>query len=484
MASNPYYKNAIINARIRNDDVTGSSIELNICDDGIKSKFIIDKGLFLAQNEQNRNFTEETYDDVSAVFLTHAHVDHCGQIPHMCKNGLKAPIYMSKQTAQISQALIRDEFFVLEQSGIEITQEDERSFRKMINLTKTVTCEDNIRFPNATVTFVENAHVLGANMVYLKTKNSKTNMHLLVTGDYRDEHPFIKKKGIAGFIKNNPIDVMFMEATYGGRQEHPCFKEAICELENLITKTIQGGGNALIPVFSFDRTQVILYALTVIQANNPEFRKIPIYADGKLMQYLTSVYNQNANLFNVKQKNIMPKNLFNIVGSKQRREVFNDTTPKIILATSGQMHSGAIVPHILHYIDDPKTAIISVGYVGHKIGKDILELPEGSTIMYSGNEKEIKCKRYQINGFSAHGDMLQLANLVSRVKKYNTNLKLVLYHGTAQAKKDLKKYIVEQGILDSDSIYIPRSDDKIVINKCTIKKDNTNLVEKNSYKKD
>lgn len=483
MASNPYYKNAFINARIRNDDVTGSSIELSVCDDGIKSKFIIDKGLFLGQDEQDRNFTEETYDDVNAVFLTHAHVDHCGQIPHMCKNGLKSNIYMSKQTAQISQALIRDEFFVLEQRGIEITKEDERSFRKMINLTKTVTCGESIKFRNSTVRFVENAHVLGANMIYLKTQNSKTNMHMLVTGDYREEHPFIKRKGISDFIKNNPIDVMFMEATYGGKQENPCFMEAVNELERLITETIQNGGNALIPVFSFDRTQVILYALTLIQANNPEFRQIPIYTDGKLMQYLTSVYNSNSNLFNVKQNNIMPKNLINIVGSNQRRDVFNDTTPKIILATSGQMHSGAIVPHILHYIEDPKTSIISVGYIGHKIGKSILESPEGSTIMYSGNEKVIKCKRYQITGFSAHGDMRQLSNLVSKVKKYNPNLKLVLYHGTDQAKKDLKKYIVELGFLDSDSIYIPTSNDKIVINKCTIKKNNINMIEKDSFQK-
>ena len=476
MASNPNYKNAIINARIRNDDVTGSSIELNVSDDGKKAKYVIDKGLFLAPNEQERNFTEETYEDVKAVFLTHAHVDHCGQLPQMCKNGLNAPIYMSKQTAQISQALIRDEFFVLEQGGREITKEDERAFRKMINLTKTVTCEDTIRFPNASFKFVQNAHVLGANMVYMKTINSKVNMHVLVTGDYRDEHPFIKKQGIARFIKSNPIDVMFMEATYGGKEEHPDFYEAISQLELAILETIKKGGNALVPVFSFDRTQVILYALTLIQYYNPEFRKIPIYADGKLMQYLTSVYNQNSNLYKVKQNNIMPKNLFNIVGSKQRREVFKDETPKIILATSGQMHSGAIVPHILQYIDNPKASIISVGYVGHKIGRDILELPEGSTINYSGNEKVIRCKRYIINGFSAHGDMEQLSDLVKRVKKYNHNLKVVLYHGTIEAKTKMKEYLVMQEIIDEDRVYIPSSDDKIVINKCTIKKES--LIEK------
>lgn len=466
MASNSDYKNAYIKVRIRNNNVSGTSLDFFVSDNGKKGWYAVDKGLFLDPAEQENNFTDERYDELKAVFLTHAHVDHCGQIPHLCKKGFTGDIFMSKQTAQISQSLINDEFFVLTQKGYVFDKEDELAYRRMINQTKIITNYQDIKLDSLSVKFLDNAHVLGANMVYLKTNKSRRNLKMLVTGDYRPTHPFISTHGIRKFIKRNKVDVLFLESTYGNREKSD-LENDIDSMATKIVETIKRNGNVILSVFSFDRAQVMLYCLAKMQKRYNELEKVPIYFDGKLMQYITHIYRQNAYLFKENINNIFPENIINVVGKVQRNNIIDTKKGSIILATSGQMHNGSIVPYISKMIEDPNSTIISVGYLAHKIGKLIMSAQNGQEIMYAGQKKIVNCERMALSGFSAHADINELKEFVSLVKSYNPELRVVLYHGEKESKENLKRVLSEE-ILDSSKIYIPNSEQFVNINKYTL----------------
>ena len=461
--------NAKIKIKVSHNNVTGSNINCQVTTLNGITRFFIDKGYFYDCLEKEKNIDIESYKDIDGVVLTHAHFDHSGLCPNMINNGYKNKFYMSKETKKIAKLILEDGYKIMISNGSDYKYLTPECISKFIKKSKTVYIYDTFKINDVEFQFLPNAHVLGSNMVYMRTTTSKTNVHILFSGDYREKHPFLKNLSAKHFIKKNKIDVLFLEATYGNKPKHPDINDSLTKLKVEIEETLLKGKQVLIPVFSFDRTQTLMYYISKLQEESEVMRNIPVYLSGDLASDITDIYTECSDAFEIKSHEMIPYNFIFIDDKNQRSSVINDKKPKIILASSGQMHSGSITGILPTICADKDNKLITVGYIGNKVGKAILAADENTPVWYNGSNIYIKCKKVNIEGFSAHADSEQLFNLASYCKKYNPNLKIVLNHGDKEAKEKLKKYICDNNpdILEED-ILIPNDSTKMVFDKYSL----------------
>lgn len=445
-------------------EVTGSRhlLEVN------GKKILLDCGMFQGrrseERDKNMNFGFIPK-EVDAVILSHAHIDHSGNLPNLVKQGFKGPIYCTKPTVDLLNYMLRDSAFIQEREVEYINQKKQESGEDLIeplytteDVEKTLPLAKGVKYdscmnlfddPDIMLCFREAGHILGSAITILTIKDHEDGKvkTLAFTGDLgRPNMPLIRNP-----YQLEEVDYLMMESTYGNRL-HESILEAEGKLAEIVKSTAARGGKILIPAFSLGRTQEIIYSLHKL-ADEQKIPPLPIYVDSPLSVNLTEVFRNNLGVLDEETQKLFldektdPFNfsqLHYIESVEESKALNNHNGPCIIVASSGMCEHGRILHHLKNSIEDHRNTLVIVGYQAQNtLGRKIIE--KMSPVNIFGKPHEIKMEVKIMNAYSAHADRSDLLDYATKVKGLK---KLILVHGEDQACEDLKTAMLQNGIQD------------------------------------
>ncbi|HXK34902.1 MAG TPA: MBL fold metallo-hydrolase [Candidatus Paceibacterota bacterium] len=425
------------------EEVTGSNF---LIEDGGK-RFLIDCGLIQSFTfADHRNWETFPYDAkaIDGLIVTHAHVDHIGRIPKLIHEGFRGKIYSTPPTKELAAVMLRDTANILSKDKRFPLAEiyNEGNIQKALSLWQTMPYHSILSLtPLLEFCFHDAGHILGSAMIHVKYAG-KT---IIFTGDLGNSpSPLLRDSEPIG-----DADYLVMESVYGDRNHEDREKRREI-LASLIEKTYQKKGILLIPTFSLERVQELLYEIDGL-VENSLVPTMPIFLDSPLAIELTKIYKDHQDYFNKHTQFIISAgdDIFNFPGLKETfrteesKNIFNVPAPKIIIAGSGMSSGGRILHHEKNYLADPKTTVLLTGYqtpgtLGHK-------LQEGAkTVTIFGENTPVAAEIVKISGYSGHKDSDHLVEFVEKSKK--TLEKVFVVMGEPMASMHLVSRLKEKGV--------------------------------------
>lgn len=440
-----------------------------------KSEVLLDAGLFQGHRDEfyqvNTTFHFNPH-TIDALILSHAHIDHCGNIPNLVKKGLRCKIYTTSATKDLSRLMLMDSGKIQEEDTKYInkinkkldlplrrplyTQRDAlkaaKRFRSISYGQRFCVAKDIF------VTLYDAGHILGSAIVVLDINSKQDNIRLGYAVDLgRESLPII----------NNPVipkglDYLILESTYGGRF-HPPIEEAKGKLKEAINRTFERKGKILIPAFSLERTQEVLYFLNEL-LKEKAIPVIPVYVDSPLALDITEVFKNHSSYMNDKTNLAIGRghspfeflNLRFVRSQDESKSLNNNKRPMIILAGSGMCESGRILHHLKNNIEDSRNTVLVVGYMAQDtLGKRIVEKIRYVRIF--GVEYELNAEVVVINAFSGHADQNDLYNFTEAALPLKG---IFLVHGDLDQSQALLKRLTLKDL----NVYMPSKDEEILLN--------------------
>lgn len=414
--------------------VTGANFLLSIA----AKKILIDCGL-----EQGSSFAEDRNRDnfpykpssIDLLFVTHAHADHIGRIPKLVRDGFKGVIYSTPATRDLAEVMLPDTLRIIE---------EEARRKGVLAMYETVDIDNAMRLWK-TIPYYENRDLGDGLSVILKDSG-----HIL--GSTMFEFGFNKKNIVfTGDLGNSPslflrdtdwitdADYILMESVYGDRNHEPK-EERRRMLRDIVLDTIKRKRTLVIPAFSLERTQDILFELNKF-IEEDHIGDIKVYIDSPLATKVTEVYRRYSNEFkdSAREHIAAGDDLFDFpklkftVERAQSQHIDNAANPKIIMAGSGMSHGGRVVHHEKKYLPDPNATILFVGYqVAGTLGRRILDGAKSLNI--GGEDIKVNAEIKNISGYSSHKDSDHLVEFVEKAAA-----------GQAASGGTLKKVFVAMG---------------------------------------
>ncbi len=416
--------------------------------------FAIDCGMFQGSKElKEKNYQDFQVDPKSLQFLilTHAHIDHSGLIPKLCKLGFQGPIYCNKATAELCKVMLPDSAYIQE-------SEVERKNRKisragLIPLEPIYTVEDAMNClaqitpinydekielaPGVEMCLRDAGHILGSSIVELWLEEDGKKCKAVFSGDLgQTRQPLIKDPTII-----DSTDYLVMESTYGDRF-HKDVLNRVEKLKQIIDDTMKKGGNLIIPAFAVERTQDLLYDLNILYTRGDLDPTIDIYIDSPLAIAATEIFKNSSQLYDAEAMEYVnsghhPLKLPNLKYSRTQEESMQLNTIKgktIIISASGMCEAGRIKHHLKHNLWRPESTVLFVGYqAAGTLGRNIMEGEKLVTI--HGEKVTVKADIRTIEAYSAHADQ---GGLMAWLKKFSTVPKtVILVHGEEKSQKVL-----------------------------------------------
>ncbi len=445
--------------------VTGSNFLL----EGAGKKILVDCGLYQGKAlEERENYEEFAYNvqDIDFMLLTHAHIDHSGRIPKLYKEGYRNPVIATKATCDLCAIMLPDSGHIQEMENEWQNRKRKRSGKKEIpplytaeeaqkclEIFKPVKYDEIIELdPNINVRFNDAGHMLGSSIIEVWVKEDGETKKIVFTGDIGNND--IPLLGAPTMMEN--ADFLVMESTYGGRLHMRNDDKAEMFL-NIVSETLDKGGNVVIPSFAVGRTQEILYELNKLKENRNDeafmkkyetLMKALVYVDSPLATSATEVFRNNMDLFDdeVKQRIQSGDNPLDFPGlhftqTVDESKALNESKiPSIIISASGMCEVGRIKHHLKHNLWDPKNTILFVGYQAPgTLGAKIVSGEKKVKIF--GEEVAVNARIEYIEGYSGHADQEGLLNFVYSF--INKPKHIFLVHGEPDGQKILKDKIVE-----------------------------------------
>jgi len=401
--------------------VTGSNFLL----ENETVKLLVDCGLFQGCktcNEKNRKPFSYDPASVDVLFITHSHIDHIGRVPKLVRDGFRGVIYSTAPARDIAEVMLQDSLKVFGMGTGERKLPplyEKKDVEKTMSLWKTLPYEDEIDVKGGFKVRLRNSgHVLGSAMVDISYNGKK----IIFTGDLGGSNdPILRDSEIV-----NDANYLVMESVYGDRV-HDGAEERKHKLEDVIEETVSKKGVLIIPAFSLERTQQILFDLNEF-VENSRIPVVSIFLDSPLAIKITKIYQKYSNFFNDKARAIIDSgddvfkfaNLHNTLSVKESIEISRSVNPKIIIAGSGMSTGGRIVFHEKKYLPDPNNTILLVGY--QAAGTPGREIQEGvKKVKLPDGEVSVNANVKMITSYSAHIDSEELLdfarNSVDTLKK-------------------------------------------------------------------
>ena len=397
--------------------------------------------------------------EISAVVLSHAHIDHSGRLPRLVRDGFEGPIYCTPATRDLCAIMLPDSAHIQEEDVFYVNKRrrrkglpaieplyEHKDAVAAIELMQTVSYRRLFQVvPGLLACFQDAGHMLGSAGVRLEfAKRNGSAPSLFFTGDVgRPDKPIIRDPQ-----PFPPCDTLICESTYGARTNESA-EEARKELIKVVKRTYDRGGKVIIPAFSVGRTQTIAYYLQEeIEAGN--IPPHPVYIDSPLACNATEVFMMHPECYDADAKELqaMTGDLLGPTCCTYTRNV-NDSKaihgrkgPCTILSASGMCEAGRIRHHIKNNVEDPNCTILIAGYqAGHTLGR---KLADGAPQINLFHETyEVRCEVQQIHGFSAHADQNDLMRLLRPVKEHAE--RVVLVHGEDTQRQTLANKLAEDG---------------------------------------
>lgn len=385
-----------------------------------KLLILVDCGLIQGSRyamEENR--AEFAYDPAKIDYLlvTHAHMDHIGRIPKLVRAGFAGVIYSTVETKELAALMLEDAQALIareaRQSGLDPMYEKE-DVARALSLWKTIEYHETFQLaPEVSLYWKDAGHILGSAIIEVTLGEGDKKTKIAFTGDLGNSPtPLLRD---TEFVTD--ADYMVMESVYGDRNHEPKDVRS-ARLKSIVLETLQKGGTVVIPAFSIERTQIILYEINNLIESNV-LPRVPVFLDSPLAIKVTDVYRAHIEEFNDKTQGVIRAgdDIFNFPGLRIVRDHQESQTidrmkgPKIIIAGSGMSVGGRVLHHETSFLDDPKSTILLVGYqVAGSIGRQIEDKRPSVTI--DGAKVRVRARIEKISGYSSHKDSDNLVDFV------------------------------------------------------------------------
>ncbi len=424
--------------------VTGSQYLLEVQG----HKLLLECGLFQGPREETyRRNRHPKYPaaEVEAVVLSHAHLDHSGNLPRIKKKGFSGDIHCTPATHDLCVHILRDSAH-LQQKDLEFVNKIHR--RKGLPLFNPLYLPEDAEevlkqfvsqdyshpfepIPGASVEFREAGHVLGSAQELLELHENGKTYRLGFTGDLgRFDLPILRDPEIL-----TDLDGLIIESTYGNRLHDPA-AEAGDELAEVIRSTVDKGGKVIIPAFALERTQELLYHLAALE-DDGRIPPLPVYLDSPLAANVTEVFRNHPECYDAETRKRIEAGLhpfsfprLTIIRDVADSMALNDRKkPMIIIAASGMCEGGRIVHHLQNNIENPRNTILIVSFQAeHTLGRRIAERRPEVNIF--GEPLKLRARVKILNSFSGHADRNGLLQYMEKIRKSSPRLREVfVVHG-------------------------------------------------------
>ena len=421
-------------------------------------RILMDCGLYQGRREEatlrNRTFPFDPT-TLDAVILSHAHIDHSGNLPNLVKQGFKGNIYATDATRDLCQIMLADSAHIQQSDAAWLTkhqkaaveplyspQDAERCMRQFVtfNYDRPMPIGDGIK-----ATFIDAGHILGSAQVVVDLKDNATGVskRLLFSGDVgRGNNDLLLDPAVA-----ENIDMVLMESTYGGR-EHEQSQGARDQLTDILRQALKNKGKVIIPAFAVERTQQILVVLHQLFRDNliPD---VPVMVDSPLAVSATEIFRLHPECYNEQMYNDLfeKQNPFGFEGLTMVRDA-NDSKninqmqgPVIIIAASGMCEAGRVVHHLKYNLPKPETTVLFVGYCAdNTLGAKIRA--GDKVVNIHGGPVNVRARITGIDAFSGHADHSELLDYFKRITGKKERVWLV--HGESLRSRALQTALQEE----------------------------------------
>lgn len=388
---------------------------------GQGTKILVDCGLFQCPRIcEPQNYEPFPFDvaNIEAVFVTHAHIDHTGRIPKLFKEGFKGKVYSTSATKDLARLMLEDSLGVMGKEAKNKNAEllfDLGDIEHAFKNWEGVEYHDQITAGDFKVRLLDAGHVLGSSMIEIMAPDGKLGEYkkILVSGDIGNPPtPLLRPTEVV-----NDVNIMLVESTYGNRV-HEDREGRRLKLERIIEDAVRNFGVLMMPAFSLERTQELLFEMSnLVTAGRVPM--VPTFLDSPLAIKATRIYQKYERYFNEEAKHVIGPGgkLFDFpmlkftLSTEESRAINEVRPPKIVIAGSGMSTGGRILHHERRYLSDPNSTLLIMGY--QAAGSRGRQLQDGAkTIEIFGEKIPVKCRVENIEGYSAHPDSNMLVEFV------------------------------------------------------------------------
>lgn len=441
------------------ETVTGSKHLINTSNNPSgKNGFqvLIDCGLFQGQKEwrlKNWEPTPVPAAQIDAVILTHAHLDHCGWIPRLVKEGFRGKIYATPPTIDLCHVVLPDSGHLQEEEARFHNKKGTSKHKPALPLYTLEEAENSLRnfspvnfgemkelSPELSFRFVHAGHILGSAMVEVFHRQGSENRKYLFSGDIGrvpDHVPTPGRVVSRGPETGEDADLLVMESTYGNRS-HPR-DDVRAELSSLINEAVQRGGSVVVPAFAVERTQKFLFILKDLMESG-RIPQLPVFVDSPMAIKAVEICMKYTSEFNEESKRLVSTygspltwQGFNFAIKQEDSRKINDVLyPCIIVSSSGMVTGGRILHHLLHRLSDRRNLVLFIGFQAPGTRGAIIKSRANSVRIFS-EEVPIRAQVAALEQFSDHADTSELLRWLRTFKKQPAATYLVHGEGTAAA---------------------------------------------------
>jgi len=419
-----------------------------------KESVMIDAGLFQgsrAWREKNWDKLDFDVDEIDAVLLTHAHIDHTGYLPRLYSQGLKCPTYASESTVDLAKILLPDSAYLQEEEARYRNKEGLSRHKPALPLytvsdaqqaishLKSVPVHERIEvLPGVFATWNRMGHIIGACSITLEIGGKR----IIFSGDIgRYSIPILKDP--------EPLelgDLLLIESTYGARNHED--KDPAAHLGRIINETSKRGGATIIPSFAVGRAQLLLYYIRQLK-DEKKIPDVPVIVDSPMATEATNIYKAHPKdydeealgLLKSGNKPFSPSKL-HFTRSREESKALNSVSePMIIISASGMLTGGRILHHLFHRISSPLNSLVFVGYQPDA-GRGAWILSGAKTLKLLGRDRPIKAQIHEISGLSAHADSSELLRWAKSCT--GTPGLVAMVHGEEDGLKGLQKTLKDK----------------------------------------
>ena len=440
--------------------VTGSQhlLEIN------GKKLLLECGIFQGRR---RDFYERNccfpFDprEIDAVILSHAHIDHSGNLPNLVKQGYENPIYTTPPTAELAGIMLRDSAHIYEEDTEYLNKKKRKHGQPLVeplytipdaekvpSLFRTVGYEEPFEpVPGVEARLVDAGHILGSAAIVLDIQENGEKKRLWFSGDIGR----LKLPLIADPVLPEKVDYLMMECTYGDKT-HRDPDEAYIEFRDAVKRTVERGGKVVVPAFAVGRTQELVYDLNRMISDG-EIPRIPVFVDSPLAINASEIFRAHPEYYDDETHEFMRTGhhpALDFPGLRYTRpvaeskEINEMDEPMVIISASGMAEAGRILHHLIHNIEDPRNTICIVSWQApYTLGRRLAERQPKVRIF--GEEVEVKAEIATIGGLSAHAGQDFLLDYAQSAA--DNGLKhIFLVHGEEDAASILMRKMKDRGI--------------------------------------